>query len=107
MRHLLLAVLLVAMTGCGPDTKPEEQPTTPAETVSSAETPNGSDEPSAKAGVPAVNSIDMRFVPIPAGTFTMGEGDDAHQVMLTKPFEIAVYELTQEQASKVTDVNSS
>ena len=26
MRHLLLAVLLVAMTGCGSDTKPEEQP---------------------------------------------------------------------------------
>ena len=25
MRHLLLAVLLVAMTGCGPDTKPEAQ----------------------------------------------------------------------------------
>ena len=32
MRHLLLAVLLVAMTGCGSDTKPEAQPTTPADT---------------------------------------------------------------------------
>ena len=30
MRHLLLAALLVAMTGCGSDTKPEDQPTAPA-----------------------------------------------------------------------------
>ena len=54
MRHLLLAVLLVAMTGCGPDTKSEEQsaapanedqPTVPAETAAPAEIPNGSDEP--------------------------------------------------------------
>jgi hypothetical protein len=30
MRHLLLAALLVAMTGCGSDTKPEDQPATPA-----------------------------------------------------------------------------
>ena len=33
MRHLLLAALLVAMTGCGPDTKPEAQPTTPGKTT--------------------------------------------------------------------------
>ena len=41
MRHMLLVLLLVAMTGCGPDTKPEEQSAAPAETSS------GSDEPSA------------------------------------------------------------
>lgn len=77
MKHLLLAVLFVAMTGCEPETKPkeqptasaaspEEQPTTPAETVSPPETPNWSDEPPAKAAVPATNSNGMRFVPIPA-----------------------------------------
>jgi WD40 repeat protein len=33
MRHLLLALLLVAMTGCGADTKPEAQPTTPGKTT--------------------------------------------------------------------------
>ena len=33
MRHLLLATLLVAMTGCGPDTKPEDQLTATAETA--------------------------------------------------------------------------
>jgi len=63
MRHLLLAVLLVAMTGCGPE--------------------------------------DMRFVPIPAGTFTMGEGEQAHQVTLTQAFELGQYEVTQEQYEKL------
>ena len=116
MRHLLLAALLVAMTECGPDTKPEDQPTTPTkedqptapeETVSSPETPNWSDEPSAKAGVPVVNSIGMRFVPIPAGTFTMGEGKTAHKVTLTKPFELGQHEVTQEQYEKVMGKNPS
>ena len=119
MRHLLLAALLVAMTGCGSDTKQEDQPTTPTkedqptapeETVSSPETPNGSDEPSAKAGVPAVNSVGMRFVPIQAGTFTMGEehySQKAHQVTLTQAFELGVYEVTQEQYEKVMGTNPS
>ena len=122
MRYLLLAALLVAMTGCGSDTKPEEQPTkpaetatqeeqptTPAETVSSPETPNSSDEPSAKAGVPAVNSIGMRFVPIPAGTFTMGEGKTAtpHKVTLTQEFHLGQYEVTQEQYEQVMGTNPS
>ena len=39
MRHLLLAALLVAMTGCGSDTKPKEQPTAPAETAPQEEQP--------------------------------------------------------------------
>ena len=115
MRHLLLAALLVATTGCGSDTKPEEQPTTPAETVSSPETPNSSDEPSAKAGVPVVNSIGMRFVPIQAGTFTMEDADNGpahhtgpvHKVTLTQPFELGVYEVTQQQYEKVMGTNPS
>ena len=109
MRHLLLAVLLVAMTGRGSDTKPEDQPTVPAEIVSSPETPKGGDEPSAKADVPAANSIGMRFVPIPTGTFTMGDADyrPAHKVTLTQPFELGVYEVTQEQYEAVMDTNPS
>ena len=142
MRHLLLAVLLVAMTGCGPDTKPEDQPaapakedqpTAPAETASQeeqptapaktaspaetavpAETPNGSDEPSAepaKAVVSIVNSIGMRFVPIPAGTFTMGSADGEfetpHEVTLTRSFELGVYEVTQEQYEAVMGTTPS
>ena len=35
MRYLLLAALLVAMTGCGSDTKPEEQPAAPVKEAQS------------------------------------------------------------------------
>jgi formylglycine-generating enzyme required for sulfatase activity len=43
------------------------------------------------------NSIGMRFVTIPAGTFTMGEGKTAtpHKVTLTKPFSMGTTEVTQ------------
>ncbi|NBS26939.1 MAG: formylglycine-generating enzyme family protein, partial [Gammaproteobacteria bacterium] len=43
------------------------------------------------------NSIGMKLNRIPAGTFTMGEGDQAHRVTLTKPFFIGVTEVTNAQ----------
>jgi formylglycine-generating enzyme required for sulfatase activity len=86
MRHLLLAALLVAMTGC--------------DSRVLAEGP-------AKAVAQVVNSIGMRFVPIPAGTFTMGKGKTAHKVTLTQPFELGVYEVTQEQYEAVMGTNPS
>jgi formylglycine-generating enzyme required for sulfatase activity len=51
----------------------------------------------------------MRFVPILAGTFTMGDADygPAHEVTLTKPFELGVYEVTQEQYEQVMGKNPS
>ena len=52
-------------------------------------------------GDPVVNSIGMLLVPIPAGEFQMGEGGEAHKVTLTKPFELGVYEVTQEQYEQV------
>jgi len=90
----------------------EDQPTTQAETVSSPETPNGSGDQSVKADVSAVNSIGMRFLPISVGTFTMGDangdGDETpHQVTLTQPFELGVYEVTQEQYEAVMGTNPS
>ena len=80
MRHLLLALLLVAMTGCASRVL--------------------ADGP-AKAVVPVANSIGMRFVPIPAGTFTMGDGKTAHKVTLTKAFHLGQHEVTQEQYEKL------
>lgn len=53
------------------------------------------------------NSIGMRFVPIAAGSFTMGSPDSdreagadekpAHRVTISKPFLLAKFELTQAQ----------
>lgn len=45
----------------------------------------------------SATSIGMEFKLIPAGTFIMGEGDQAHEVTLTKTFWMGVHEVTQAQ----------
>jgi formylglycine-generating enzyme required for sulfatase activity len=56
------------------------------------------------------NSIDMKFVLIPAGKFMMGspvaeperEADELqHEAVITKPFYLGVYEVTQGQYAKI------
>jgi len=49
----------------------------------------------------------MKFKPLTAGTFTMGGGLTAHQVTLTKRFEMGVMEITQEQYEKVMGTKPS
>jgi formylglycine-generating enzyme required for sulfatase activity/serine/threonine protein kinase len=56
---------------------------------------------------PLTNSIGMEFKLLPGGTFTMGEGSEAHQVTLTKAFELGVYEVTQKQYEVVMGTNPS
>jgi formylglycine-generating enzyme required for sulfatase activity len=63
------------------------------------------------------NNVKMRLVLIPAGTFTMGSpateagrsGDEGpqHEVIISKPFYMGVYEVTQEQYEQVMGVNPS
>src|SRR5262245_33163559 len=62
------------------------------------------------------NSIDMKLVLIPAGKFVMGspptEGERAaeefqHAVVLTRPFYLGAYEVTQGQFERVTGKNPS
>src|SRR6266542_5214904 len=63
------------------------------------------------------NSIGMKFVLIPAGTFLMGSPDDEknrskdegpqHKVEITRPFYLGVFQVTQEQYQKVMDTNPS
>ena len=55
----------------------------------------------------SVTSIGMEFKLIPAGTFIMGEGDQAHEVTLTKAFRIGVHEVTQAQYEQVMRDNPS
>lgn len=69
------------------------------------------------AGPVVTNSIDMKFVTIPAGHFIMGahESDTRaipaerpqHTVVLTGPFQLGMYEVTQQQYEKVMDTNPS
>ena len=86
MRFLLFIFLSMTAVGCEVDSGSEEQ-----EVQSDA----------------LVNSIGMRFVPISAGSFTMGAGETAHKVTLTQPFELGVYEVTQEQYEAVMGDNPS
>lgn len=54
-----------------------------------------------------INSIGMRFVPVPTGSFTMGSPDSdreadadekpAHRVTLSRPFHLGMFEVTQAQ----------
>jgi formylglycine-generating enzyme required for sulfatase activity/outer membrane protein assembly factor BamB len=63
------------------------------------------------------NSIGMKLVCIPAGTFLMGSGDadpDAqpdekprHRVRITRPVYLGAFEVTQEEYQKVMGINSS
>jgi formylglycine-generating enzyme required for sulfatase activity len=66
--------------------------------------------------VESSNSIGMKFALIPPGEFVMGsptnepgrEGNEAsHKVTLTRSFELAVYEVTQEQYQQIMGNNPS
>ena len=62
-----------------------------------------------------MNSIGMEFVRIPAGSFRMGSGGEAaekdetplHQVVISRPFYLGKYEVTQKQWLKVMGDNPS
>ncbi len=60
---------------------------------------------------PSPPGLGMRFVKIPGGSFEMGSGNGAdgpvHQVTLTKPFCLAVYEVTQRQWTAIMHSNPS
>ena len=80
-------------------------------------------ESDGSAFVPAIsgdvitNSIGMKFKKIPAGSFMMGSPEDEkgrdddegprHKVIISRPFYIGVYEVTQKQYEKVMGKNPS
>jgi formylglycine-generating enzyme required for sulfatase activity len=92
-KTVVVCVAVVAICGCD-----RSDPTPPVELPESAD------------------SFGMKFNLIPAGTFTMGEGDEAddqlfqalvHEVTLTKPFKMGVHEVTQAQYEQVMKNNPS
>jgi formylglycine-generating enzyme required for sulfatase activity len=102
----VVCIAVIAMCGCD-----QGQPTPP---VASNPTPVAKPEPAFVATnvedmeLPeSAESIGMEFELIPAGTFTMGEGDKAHGVTLTKSFKMGVHEVTQAQYEQVMGVNPS
>ena len=107
MRWFLVAGCLFAVmwaAGCGREESSSQAP----EVSDWAKVSDAQKAAAKEAGVPVAfeNSIGMRFVLIPAGTFTMGspgteEGRDddevQHEVVLTKPFYLGVTEVTNAQ----------
>ena len=78
---------------------------------------DGAPAPVPRAGRELTNSIGMEFVRIPAGKFLMGSSKEEknhhesqeprHEVEISRPFYLGVYEVTQAQYKKVMGVNPS
>jgi formylglycine-generating enzyme required for sulfatase activity len=72
--------------------------------------------PAAAGGGPVVNSLGMRMVPVPAGSFVMGstpatplrqEEEIPHRVTLSRAFRISATEVTQRQWRALMPFNPS
>jgi formylglycine-generating enzyme required for sulfatase activity len=103
--------------------KPPKEPERPADKAVVPPAPPAAKEGEPKAVPPAAlakeikNSLGMRLVLIPAGKFLMGSpanepiGFDVerpqHEVEITQPFYMGVYEVTQEEYQKVMLTNPS
>ena len=102
LKSAFVCVAVIAMWGCD-----RGQPSPP---VASNPTPVATFDPTPVEDMElpeSADSIGMEFKLIPAGTFTMGEGKEAHKVTLTKPFKMGVHEVTQAQYEQVMGVNPS
>ena len=88
------AVCLVVVVMCGCD---RSQPPPPATT----------NNPTPVELPQSASAIGMEFKLIPAGTLTMSEGDEAHEVTLTTPFRMGIHEVTQAQYEQVMGSNPS
>jgi formylglycine-generating enzyme required for sulfatase activity/tRNA A-37 threonylcarbamoyl transferase component Bud32 len=53
------------------------------------------------------NSIGMKMKLLYPSQFLMGEGSESHQVTLTRPFYLGIYQVTQEQYQRVMGTNPS
>jgi formylglycine-generating enzyme required for sulfatase activity len=117
MRFVLAAVVGLCV-GCGEASTVVADPSDEANrTATAQEGVVPANEPRSIAGRKLVeNSIGMKFVRIPKGTFLMGSPPDEegssdeerqHEVTLTRDFYLGVYEVTQAQYKKVMGKNPS
>jgi formylglycine-generating enzyme required for sulfatase activity len=104
-----------------PQPQPVRQPAAPEKPPKEPEGPAGKaalpPAPPAALAQPSTNSIGMRLVLIPAGTFTMGSPPDEagrradegpqHEVEITRPFYLGLHEVTQAQYREVMGNNPS
>jgi formylglycine-generating enzyme required for sulfatase activity len=107
-KSVVVCVAVVAVCGCDRSQPTPPVASNPTQPVATSPTPPATTNKSTPVELPeSANSIGMKFKLIPAGTFTMGKGGDAHEVTLTKPFKMGVHEVTQSQYKQVMGVNPS
>jgi formylglycine-generating enzyme required for sulfatase activity len=106
MRIFSLLPSVVLTVGCGGTVvaqQVEAQPVAPAKEQASAVATEGHPKE-------VINTLGMKLLLIPAGTFTMGspasekhryDGETQHQVTLSKPFYMGRTEVTQGEWKKV------
>ncbi|MGI9443231.1 MAG: formylglycine-generating enzyme family protein [Rubripirellula sp.] len=94
-KFTVVCVAVLAMCGCDQGQPKPPVPTPGPTPVEDMVLPESAD------------SIGMECKLIHAGKFIMGEGDQAHEVTLTKPFKMGVHEVTQAQYEQVMGVNPS
>ena len=99
-KSVVVCVAVVAICGCE-----RSQPTAPVATSNPA--PATTNNPTPVELPESASAIGMEFKLIPAGKFTMGENDEAHEVTLTEPFMMGVHEVTQAQYEQVMKNNPS
>jgi len=103
---LCVCVLVACRPGGGDDVERDDDPTSSS---------SGAAATSAHVDlrVDLGGGVEMEFVLVPAGAFTMGASDGfpaekpPHRVVIAKPFHLARYEATQEQWRAVMGANPS
>jgi formylglycine-generating enzyme required for sulfatase activity len=85
-RAVVLAAALLAASGCSSSSQAERANT---------------------LNLDLGGGVTMEFVLIPAGKFTMGEGEGQHEVTLSKAFYMGVTEVTQAQYQAIMGTNPS
>lgn len=121
-RYTTAAVTENAITATNPGINPAAEPakptsekeTKPKDTIPSnspssqaTQRPPTATKPGAENPAEVTNSIGMKLKLISPGKFLMGKGKEAHEVTLTKPYYLALYEVTQEQYERVMGQNPS
>ncbi|MEE8401303.1 MAG: formylglycine-generating enzyme family protein [Candidatus Hydrothermarchaeaceae archaeon] len=114
---MMVLFLMLVSSGCM-----GESLTSQTTSFEESDTPQQSDESDViisyqdEENVSFINSIGIKFMFIPAGEFDMGspasergafQHEYLHHVILTKPFYIGKYEVTQQQWEEVMDYNPS
>jgi formylglycine-generating enzyme required for sulfatase activity len=104
----LWVAAILAAQGCSSKPGPSQGNSGPAaKKEASAVAPGSPAEPPKELTFDLGDGVAMKLILIPAGKFVMGEGDDQHEVTLSKPFYMGVTTVTQAQYRAIMGTSPS